>query len=157
MTEKPCHLAPRHDPNLQGFCTRCGQQVGEPWYMQRRPEPAELVVEIARRAGVYVSPATGRTIADALLDYADSSYEVRQLVDRREWADDRWRERILADLRRRLLDEVTSQGRIPTALPSQAIRYPEAGADYESVEITLAVQCRTPAIDRAAAVRAGLL
>lgn len=144
--------------------------------MKRRPEPHELVAEIARQDDVIVSRATAGKIAAALFDYADTAYEVRRLSDRREWEDQARRERILLDLRRQLFDEVAGQGLIPTALPSRAIRYfalpafvdgqrqsevpaefAAQGADYESVEITLGVQCRTPEIDRAAAVRAGLL
>jgi hypothetical protein len=142
--------------------------------MRRRPGPADLVAEVAARHGMRVNPHVASLIARALLDWADAAYEVHQTVPKEAWAQTGFRDSLRQEMRRQLLDEVTSQGRIPTALPSEAVRYldnpfpkpsgsevppwaVQAGAPYGWVEVTLAVQVRTPPVDRAAAVRAGLL
>jgi hypothetical protein len=138
------------------------KQLDEPWFVQRRPAPADLVMEIARRAGVVLHEHVARDIAAKLLGWADTACEVRYQISREQW--DTNRSQALAyvrdRLRRRLLDEVTAQGMIPVALPSEAIRYlaypaslegdragleVPAGIPYERVEVVLAVACRTPA------------
>lgn len=168
---------PMHRPDYRGICSACGEVVAEPWFMRRRPEPHELVAEIARRHRVNVPDSVAREIAAALLGYADSAIEVRQSYLREQWSNEQHRNHLRERMRWQLLNEVTKQGRIPAALPTEGIRYLSApwhiadpdnasevpaeavaqGAPYERVEVVLAVQVRTPPVDRAAAVRAGVL
>jgi hypothetical protein len=177
MTKRPprpmCYS--RHDPDYRGICRRCHTEVAEPWYMRRRPEPEELVTQIATRWRVTMNPTAAREIAQALLGWADAALEVSEIVVKHIWAETRFEARIRQDLRTKLFDEVTKQGRIPTALPSWALRYLDvpqsfgsegaeippdavaAGAPYEFVQVILAMPVRTPPVDRAAAVKAGLL
>lgn len=157
-----CAFAPRHRPDTAGVCAWCLNEVPEPWYMRRRPAPAQLVGEVAARTGhSTISPAQAQAIVDALFSYADTAAQVKSVEHRRAWEDDRWRTRLRERLRSSLLDEVTKQGMIPTALPSEALRYLDApapypaeqqhevprraveqGANYEFVEVTLRVPCR---------------
>lgn len=179
MKDQTCPYAPRHQPRLHGVCDYCGQMAPEPWYVQRRPEPAQLVAEIVALFGDRIGPTAAQKIADALFGYADSAFQVTEIMVREAWEQEGYRQRVRQDLRRKLFDEIAKQGRIPTALPSEAIRYlngwawlggdpdregtevpPDVianGAPYERVQIILAVTVRTPPVDREAAVRAGVL
>jgi hypothetical protein len=149
--------------------------VPAPWFMRKQLSPAEEVARIGHEAGVTIPPYVAERIASAVLSYADSAEEVRLLVHREEWADEYRQQRIRRGLRMSLLERVATVGRIPIGPPSEAVRYLEMpaygagagrevpapmvaeGAGYDEVEVSLRVACRTPAVDRAAAVRAGVL
>lgn len=171
-----CWRAPRHAPDHRGVCRVCGAAVPEPWFMRRHPDPVKQMAKIAWRNSVALPQHVADQIVAAVLGYADSAYMVREIVVRQAWEQVDYRDRIRQRMRSQLLDEVTAQARLPVALPSEALRYlahpitfpgdegreipadaVSAGADYEHVEVTLAVPVRTPPVDRKAAVRAGVL
>ena len=179
-TADQCPYAPRHRPMVGGHCDICGFDVPEPWYMRARPDPGNLVGSIAACWRVAMEPFVAEKIAEALLGYADHALEIRQMVIRETWDQEGFRDRIREEMRYRLLHEVITQGCIPSALPSEALRYfatplifpewagkdepggeiPPAMADrtdWTMVQVILAVPVRTPPVDRAAAVRAGVL
>jgi hypothetical protein len=107
-------------------------------------------------------------IATAVLSHADNRLGSRQTVDRHMWQTAEYRDYHCQVMRRELHEAVTSQGYVPVALPSETVRYlkmapPSFGAevpesaDWDTAEITLEVAVRTPPVDRAEAVRRGLL
>ena len=122
-----------------------------------------------------------RDLVNAILAAADTVMEVRYTAVRQAWGREGLREHVRAEMRLNLLDQVTRTGRIPTALPVETLRYflfpsyfPPAedggvagtgevpaeyvnDAEWQIVELRLWVPVRTPPVDRAAAVRAGIL
>ena len=107
-------------------------------------------------------------IAAAVLGHADNRLRNCQVVPREMWENEGYLDHRRQAMRRELHEAVTSQGYVPVALPSETVRYlkmappsfgaevPESG-DWDTAEITLEVAVRTPPVDRAEAVRRGLL
>lgn len=107
-------------------------------------------------------------IAAAVLSHADNRLGECQAVPREMWENEGYLDYRRQVMRRELHEAVTSQGYVPVALPSETVRYlkmappsfggevPESG-DWDTAEVTLEVAVRAPAIDRAEAVRRGLL
>lgn len=123
-----------------------------------------------------------RAIADAVLATADTICQVEELCVRQWWErEERYRDHVRQELRHKLLDGITRDGRIPTALPVETLGYRDirrawptdgaprwdggvvpdeavaGGADWTHRLVRLTVPVRTPPVDRAAAVRAGVL
>lgn len=122
----------------------------------------------ARFAGREIDSTTLELIAAAVLGHADNRLGSRQTVDRHMWENEGYRDYRRQEMRRELHEAVTSQGYVPIALPSETVRYlkmapPSFGGevpesvDWDTVEIALEVPVRTPPVDRAEAVRRGLL
>ena len=107
-------------------------------------------------------------IATAVLGHADNRLGSRDTAPRHLWQTAEYRDYHRQTMRRELHEAVTSQGYVPIALPSEMVRYlkmappafgaevPES-ADWDTAEISLEVAVRTPPVDRAEAVRRGLL
>lgn len=151
----------------------------------RYADPVDAVERTAAAHGIHLYTHVAAAIADAVLNTtADTVVSMREACAREQWEhDERYRDHVRAHLRRKLLDAVTSQGRIPTTLPVEELRHYdwrnwpmsrmtdeqtpdgavvpdwaiEQGADWTHVEVSLTVPVRTPPIDRAAAVKAGLV
>jgi hypothetical protein len=129
---------------------------------------AEAAGVAARFAGREIDSTTLELITAAVLSHADNRLGSRQTVDRHMWENEGYRDYRRQTMRRELHEAVTSQGYVPVALPSETVRYlkmappsfggevPES-ADWDTVEIMLEVAVRTPPVDRAEAVRRGLL
>ena len=129
-------------------------------------DAAEAAIAAAR------CPAVDRSvlevIAMAVLARADNQLGTVQVVHREMWENEGYRDYHRQVMRRELHEAVTSQGYVPIALPSETVRYlkmapPSFGAevpesvDWDTAEISLEVAVRTPPVDRAEAVRRGLL
>lgn len=140
-------------------------------YIRQAPTAAEAAGRAAALHGISLPGYAARQIADAVLGHADSTASARDSVERRMWQDPGAREYLLQRLRHRLLDEITSQGLVPTALPTVALAYQSwrygseqplraseaEPAEWDTVEVTLTVPVRVPPVDRKAAVKAGVL
>jgi hypothetical protein len=142
-------------------------------YVQQATTPADAAGRAAALHGISLPGYAAQQIADAVLGYADNTVSVRDSVERRTWQDPGAQEHLLQRLRHRLLDEITSQGLIPTALPAVALRYASwlygsdrplpmrvsetEPAEWDTVEVTLTTPVRVPPVDRKAAMKAGLL
>lgn len=128
-------------------------------------DAAEVAARFARRD---IDRHVLELITTAVLSHADNRLGVARPVDRHMWEDGDCREFCRQEMRRELAELVTSRGYVPIALPAEALAYlkmapPSFGAhvpedaDWDMIEVRLEVQVRTPPIDRAAAVKAGLL
>lgn len=127
-------------------------------YIQHATSPAHAAGRAAALHGITLPRDTAQQIADAVLGHADKQHSVRTSLDRRTWQHPDVCEHALQRLRHQLLDEITSQGLLPTALPTQTLTYvswqyrsskPLAAsetepAEWDAVEITLTVPVRTP-------------
>lgn len=160
---RPCPYAPAHQPDHLGRCSWCLSTVPEPWYMRRRPTPPQLVGEVAARYGMSIgAPAAGK-IAEALLTYADTAVAVREPINRQMWEDPKYVARLRQHMRRTLFAKLADEGYLPTALPSESVRYfemplfypefqrsevppavVEAGAAWFEAEIELRAPARRP-------------
>jgi hypothetical protein len=150
-------------------------------YISEAPNVAEAVQRAAKLAAV---PCTlhdyqAQAIADAARSFADSTVHVTRGVARRDWEDDQFRHYVRDKMRYDLLALLTKQGLIPVDLPAESVKYldrwfnpdvhdaervsgipPEAvkaGTEWETIMLMLSVPVRRPPVDRAAAVRAGIL
>jgi hypothetical protein len=130
-------------------------------------------------AGRQISDWQARMIAEAACGFAEQVVETTKTAPREpHWEDPRFREHLRQEMRWDLLDMVTRTGRVPVSLPAEQVRYlrgfgltappgsgagtggmEETGEDgpWDTVAVTLTVGVRVPPVDRAAAVRAGLL
>jgi hypothetical protein len=127
-------------------------------YIQHATSAAHAAGRAAALRGITLPRDVAQQIADAVLGHADNKYSVRVSLDRRAWQHPDAHEHALQQLRRQLLDEITSRELLPVALPAQTLTYvswrygsnePLAAstaepADWDSVEITLTVPVRTP-------------
>jgi hypothetical protein len=129
-------------------------------------EAARVAVKFAGLAGLTSDQL--ELMATAVLGHADNHLGSRQVVDRHRWENEGYRDHHRQTMRRELHEAVTAQGYVPVALPSETVRYlkmapPSFGAEvpesaeWDTAEITLEVAVRTPPVDRAEAVRRGLL
>jgi hypothetical protein len=132
---------------------------------------ADAVRRVLNRRGITVDDYVTQRVADAVLGYADNTMSVRESMPRHPWQDPGVQEHMLQQLRRKLLEEITSQGLVPTALPTQTLAYQSwrygneqplraseaEPAEWDTVEVTLTVPVRVPPVDRKAAVKAGIL
>ncbi len=130
--------------------------------------PVDAAEVAARFAGRTVDRTTLELIATAVLGHADNRLGSRQTVPRHMWEIEDYRDHHRQAMRRELHETVTSHGYVPIALPTETVRYlkmapPSFGAevpesaDWDTAEISLEVAVRTPPVDRAEAVRRGLL
>lgn len=140
-------------------------------YIRQAASPADAAGRAAALHGISLPGYAAQQIADAVLGYADNTVSVRESVEQRMWQSPGAQDHVLQHLRHQLLDEITSQGMVPTALPTAALRYgswlygsdrphrsSEAEpAEWNTVEVTLTVPVRVPPVDRKAAVKAGIL
>lgn len=142
-------------------------------YIQQATTPADAAGRAAALHGITLPGYAAQQIADAVLGYADNTMSVRDSVERRMWQDPGAQEHVLQQLRRKLLEEITSQGLVPTSLPAVALRYASwrygtdqplpmraseaEPAEWDTVEVTLTAPVRVPPVDRKAAVKAGIL
>jgi hypothetical protein len=122
----------------------------------------------ARFAGVEISRSVLELIATAVLGHADGQLGLVKTFPREMWATEVFRDYQKSDMRWELHAAVADQGYVPVALPSEKTRYLKMGtpalgtevpesADWDTIEISLAVGVRVPPVDRAEAVRRGLL
>jgi hypothetical protein len=137
-------------------------------------------VEIAgRHVGVGLFDYQATYIAEVARTFAEGWLHVRHAMHREEWAIEDFRAHVRRKMRFDLLDTVTSQGFIPVDLPAESLKYMdrffiaatddlerpegipaeavEQGAEWETVILVLSVPVRRPPVDRAAAVKAGIL
>lgn len=132
--------------------------------------PADAARRMLARRGITVYDYLAQDVADAVLNYASDTISVRDRCERHMWQSRDFQEHLLQRLRHRLLDEITTQGCVPTALPAQAIRYVTwAGSEppaqpgdpepavWDQAEVVLSAPVRMPPVDRKAAVKAGIL
>lgn len=107
-------------------------------------------------------------IAREILAYADDQVGTIQVAPREMWENEGYRRHRRQAMRRELIEAVTSQGYVPVGLPTETLVYVRMGppwyggevpesADWDTVKVSLEVKVRTPPVDRAAAVRAGIL
>jgi hypothetical protein len=133
--------------------------------------PADAARRILARRGITVNDYVAQVVADAVLNHVSNTISVRESVERGTWQSPGAQDYMLQRLRHRLLDEITSQGLIPTALPTAALRYGSwlygtgepmrasetEPAEWDTVEVTVSAPVRVPPVDRKAAVKAGIL
>jgi hypothetical protein len=131
---------------------------------------------VARHCGVSVPDYVAERVVEAVMACADGVATVQASCSRQEWADEHFRGHVRIRMRRDLLAQVADAGRIPTAIPTETLKYRdwnqpstgfdgtpvpadavEHGADWTHLVVTLTVPVRTPSVDRTAAVKAGLL
>lgn len=113
----------------------------------------------------------------AVLDCADGVDEVSRRVPSHIWPMETARQYARSEMRANLLDHIFSHGHVPTALPKEEISYHSLGLSVDDpfgeeipaeavaagavpfymVRLTLWCPVRIPPVDRAAAVKAGLL
>lgn len=142
----------------------------------------EAVLIAARQVGKEIADYQAQWIAEVARTFAESGAAVREACPRQMWEIEDYRQHVRREMRFKLLNEVTDQGLIPVDLPSEALRYVgrwgfmagddperfegipeipaeavEQGAEWETVILTLTVPVRRPPVDRAAAVKAGIL
>jgi hypothetical protein len=134
---------------------------------------AEAVHAVVKRLG---QPGLPDYVADAIVEavhaQVDGQLNVQQVANREVWEDERYRTHLRSYMRRELANTVADQGVLPAELPRETLTYMtlqygsatqipndvvEAGADWNQVTVTLEVGCRLPVIDRAQAVKAGIL
>lgn len=139
--------------------------------LRQATSAADAARRLLARRGFNIPSHVAEDLANAVLDHADQRVSVQDTADRHAWDIPAWRDDILQRLRRGLLDEITSHGCLPTALPTMiftytsyqfGVRVPLQGwegepPEWDQVLIKLSAPVRTPPIDRKAAVRAGLL
>lgn len=139
--------------------------------MQPTNAAALAASQAAAVRGIHLTDYVAQAVAEAVLDAVDGTMSVRESMPRHMWQDSAAQDYVLQQLRRKLLDEITSQGLVPTALPAQSLRYVSwtfgsdqplrasetEPAEWDTVEITLTVPVRVPPVDRKAAVKAGIL
>ena len=150
---------------------RAGGGGVHPDAMQLSTPAANAARYAASRLGVQLSDYVAQAVADAVLDAADSILSTSESVPRHLWQNPDAQGHVLQQLRRKLLDEITGQGLVPTALPTQTLTYQSwrygndqplrasetEPAEWDTVEVTLTVPVRVPPVDRKAAVKAGIL
>lgn len=133
--------------------------------------PADAARRILARRGITVDDYVAQVVADAVLNHVSNTISVRESVERGTWQSPGAQDYMLQRMRHRLLDEITSQGMVPTALPSQALRFVSwpyrsdvpirasetEPAEWDTVEVTVSAPVRVPPVDRKAAVKAGIL
>jgi hypothetical protein len=132
--------------------------------------------------GVRLDTWQAEKIAEAARSFAEDWLHIRRPLRRDQWADEGHREYVRQRMRFDLLDTVTRQGLVPVDLPAETLRYlgrwgfmlgddpertesipevpaeaVEQGAEWETVILTLTVPVRRPSVNRAAAVKAGIL
>ena len=142
----------------------------------------EAVQIAARQVGSELAGYQAQWVAEVARTFAEGGSAVREACPRQMWEIEDYRQHVRREMRFRLLDELTSQGFIPVDLPSETLRYlgrwgfmagddleraegipeipaeaVEQGAEWETVILTLTVPVRRPPVDRAAAVKAGIL
>ena len=138
-------------------------------YVRSAAEAVTTAVKECRLA-VSVGDSQARSIANAANSYWDQIIDRRRAVPRQEWAVEDFREDLRQRMRHDLLDLVTRQGFVPVILPHETVRYVTGGildpenvhevpesADWQMAVVILEVYVRTPAVDREAAVKAGIL
>lgn len=141
-------------------------------------DPVKAAAEACRRWNLngYIPPDhVLAKMVEAVYATADGVIGVKQAAPRRQWDDPPGRDLLRVQLNRKLIAGLLTTGRLPTALPTEEIRYydgrfatPEslgqpvpaeliaAGYnDWDLVEVELWCPYRTLPVDRAAAVRAG--
>lgn len=159
-----------------------GEEMERHWrqHLAEATSAADAVMRAAQRFHIPIEyDYQARAVAEAALSYADTTVTSRRPARKDEWADEGYRDYLRQDMRHKLLDLVTRQGLIPVALPAETLKYmdrwfnpvtddmerPEGipaeavkqGAEWETVILTLSVPVRRPPVDRAAAVKAGIL
>lgn len=132
---------------------------------------ADAARRILARRRINIPDYIAEQVADAVLGYSGNMMSVRESIPRHLWQHPDIQEHALQRLRHQLLDEITSQGLLPSALPSHALVYQSwrygsdqplrasetEPAEWDTVEITLTAPVRVPPVDRKAAVKAGVL
>lgn len=132
---------------------------------QRQRWHVDPVAAVQHACGSLLPVHVATRIAEAVLATCDNILTLDETVYAEFWDDDeRFRGHVRKKMRYALLDHVTSLGLVPTTLPTEEIRREQVGpfgpADTGSatnVIVRLSVPVRTPSIDRAKAVRAGIL
>lgn len=145
---------------------------------RQRIRNARSVEEAVQIAASYVGLQNvddwqAKAIAEAARDFADNVVGNTQMALRFQWEQPGYQDHMRQRMRHELLDTVTRQGLVPVELPSEKLMYrqgrfglegaevPEEavnqGADWDEVQVMLRVRVRTPPVDRAAAVKAGIL
>lgn len=143
-------------------------------------DSSSLAVAIQRAGsvvGLQVLSYQAEVLAEAAGIWASGSMEVRSAAQREVWAVEDYRAHLRQEMRFKLLDKITREGYVPVSLPAETLHYtkfpyggqqdeadptpppfsmPE-GSDWDQVIVVLEVGIRRPAVDRAAAVRAGIL
>lgn len=138
-------------------------------------DPVKAAGEVLweRGRGYRVPDYILRDVVDAVFACSDGALDVKEEVTRDMWAEESVRQHVRNHLRLQLLDAITRNGHVPTALPTEEIGYAtigfgaghytpvppkavEHGADYDVVVVRLWVPYRSPHSGRAADVQAGL-
>lgn len=147
--------------------------------IRNAPDVIEAVKRAAAFVNVDLADFQAKAIAEAARSYADAGeLVIRQSMRREQWTIEGFRDHVRQRMRHELLDTVTRQGLIPVDLPAESLKYMdrwfmptddlerpqgipaeavEAGAEWETVILTLSVPVRKPPVDRAKAVKAGIL
>lgn len=140
-------------------------------------DPVEAARGYLARQGAHVPEHLLRGLVDRVLAAADTVVTAHHTANRVVWERDDYRSYIRSDLRRKLLSMCADQGLVPTQLPVEELTHHdtrmggmlptgrnqipadaiERGAEWDYVDIRLSVPARRPPIDRAAAVRAGVV
>jgi hypothetical protein len=131
---------------------------------------AEAVERIARERGWGIGEYAARLMAEAACSFYDDVVTGRRIAHRPQWEHPGYRDHLRQHMRRDLLDLITRQGYVPIALPHEEVRFVTGGildpgnqhevpesADWQTVVVTLECPVRRPPVDRADAVKAGLL
>lgn len=134
-------------------------------------DPVRAVRLVAVDHRLPMPDQAAREIAEAVLACYDSVVGWVELAPRIRWEEPGFRDHLRQRMRHKLLDKVTSEGFVPTGLPSETVHRlyamfgaepipaeaVSAGAEWDLARVELTVPVRTPAVDREAAVRAGAL
>lgn len=131
--------------------------------MRARPDPVAIVAELAARYGVSLPYQAIRSIVRELMTCADTAVGVREALTRPMWERPEYVARVREHMRRTLFVKLADEGYLPTALPSESVRYFEmprfyplhqrtevppaavdAGAEWFEAEIELRVPARKP-------------
>lgn len=124
--------------------------IGTPWDERERawilgaPTAGEAVQRAASCAGFHIPyEYAADAIARAAQSWADSSATVREAAGRLQWESGPFRDYLRQDMRWKLLDLITREGRVPVSLPAERIAYladpfapvPGIGEDFGGREI----------------------
>lgn len=143
-------------------------------------DSSSLAVALQRAGsvvGLQVLSYQAEVLAEAAGIWASGSMEVRSAAQREVWAVEDYRAHLRQEMRFKLLDKITREGYVPVSLPVETLhftrfRYHDLLSDgdpqppsfsmpedsnWDQVIAVLEVGIRRPPVDRAAAVRAGVL
>lgn len=142
-----------------------------PGNVRQAGSAADAVARKAAQLGIRLIGYQAEELARVALASFRDIVTSRQLAYREQWQAEGFREHLRQRMRYALLELVTDQGLLPVELPTERIRYlmgsiydpsgpgrevPEE-ASWDCVAVTLEVRVRIPPVDRAAAVKAGVL